>query len=105
MSVEHIAQASQLARTVNGELLDISLPQFRKVRATISCTDQEAPVLTEVWPGKQVTVDFVIETGISEGSTGDTAGQVSKTMRVVSWNTSRDEPEAQTQWEIVLEES
>lgn len=47
---------------------------------------------------------FVDETGIAEGSTGDTAGEITLSMMVTSWNTSRDEPEAQTQWEIELEE-
>lgn len=104
MSVEPIEQTKQLLRDVNGTLVDVSLPQFRKYKATVSCTDQEAPILTGVWPGKVVDVTFVDETGIAEGSTGDTAGEITLSMMVTSWNTSRDEPEAQTQWEIELEE-
>jgi hypothetical protein len=34
-------------RTINGDFVDWSVPQFRKFHSTISCTDQNAPsVLT-----------------------------------------------------------
>lgn len=104
MSVEPIEQQGQLVRNVNGTLRNESLPQFEKYRATVTCTDQEAPVLTGVWKGTEVEVTFIEETGISEGSTGDTAGEITLNMMVTNWHTNRNEPEAKTQWEIELEE-
>lgn len=104
MTVEPIEQAGRLQRDVNGTLVDLSLQQFRKYRATVSCTDQEAPILTGVWSGKVVDVTFLPEMGINEGSTGDTAGEIQLSMMVVSWTINRDEPECETQWEIELEE-
>jgi hypothetical protein len=44
------------ARTVNGELIDLSVPRFRKLRSTISATDQRPPGRDDVWPGRIVTV-------------------------------------------------
>jgi hypothetical protein len=45
-----------LRRTINGELHDLSLPQFRKYRSTISCTDKSIPAIDGVFPGTEVTV-------------------------------------------------
>ena len=104
VSVEPIAQASQLRRTVNGTLVDTALHQFRKYRVTVTGTDQESPILTSVWPGQAHNLTLVPETGISEGSTGDTAGDVTLTMRLESWSTDRNEQEAETSWELVFEE-
>jgi hypothetical protein len=39
--------------------VDISAPQFRKFRSTISCNDQNTPALDGIWPGQQLTIDCV----------------------------------------------
>lgn len=60
-TLEPIEAAVQLRRTVNGDLVDVSAPQLRKYRSTISCADQLAPALNGVWPGMEVVVQCVAE--------------------------------------------
>jgi len=52
MTLEPIGQAASLARDCRGELVDISLAQFRQYKVAITCTDHEAPELVDVWPGQ-----------------------------------------------------
>ncbi len=44
-------------RTVNGELIDLSVSRFRKFKSTISATDVRPPSRDDVWPGRLVTVN------------------------------------------------
>ena len=60
-SLEPIEGAAQVVRSVNGVAMDFSHDQFRKYRTSITCTDQQAPALNGVWPGKIVTVECVHE--------------------------------------------
>lgn len=60
-TLAHIDQASQLKRTINGNLEDISFVGFRKYKSSITGTDMKAPAWDDVWPGKTVTVDCVAE--------------------------------------------
>lgn len=60
-TLQPIAAAAQVRRTVNGDLIDVSASQFRKYRSTIACADQQAPALDGIWPGMTVTVDCVSE--------------------------------------------
>lgn len=55
-TLEHIGDASQLERDVNGYLIDISNPAFRKFATKITCSDSRAPPLDGLWPGMQITV-------------------------------------------------
>jgi hypothetical protein len=56
-TLEVIGEATQQERTINGTLVDISAPQFRKYSSTInSPNDTDAPPLDGVWPGMIVTV-------------------------------------------------
>jgi len=43
-------------RTVNGELVDMSVSRFRKFKSTISAKDQRPPSRNDIWPGVIVTV-------------------------------------------------
>lgn len=99
METRPIEQASQARYDCRGILVDLSLPQFRRYEATITCTDHEAPDLTEVWPGDIVMVTFIPETGPSETTGGD---PLTIEMMVIEWSTSREEWEAETAWEITL---
>lgn len=78
-TLEPIEQAAQLRRTVNGTLVDVSNPAFRKYRSTIRGRDQLPPALDGVWPGLAVTVQCIAElaflpaSGIGSGSEGDMA--------------------------------
>jgi len=118
-TLDPIEASGNLARTVNGALLDLSATQMRKYKSTISCTDQEMPAFDGVWPGMVLTVDCVPELGYltAGGSPGRTvvsgSSRVSSvwtyyrpqlTMRVVSYTVSRDEWGAATSWQLDLEE-
>lgn len=60
-TLEVIGEASQMERTINGTLIDLSNPQFRKYASTITVpSDVDAPPLDGVWPGMTVTVDCVV---------------------------------------------
>jgi hypothetical protein len=114
-----IAQASQLRRTVNGALVDLSVAGLRKYASTISCTDADAPALNNVWPGAQVTVDCVPElsyltsggsaartivTGSSRVEGAYTFYRPRLTMRVIAYSIQRDEYGGTTGWQLDLEE-
>lgn len=86
-----------LRRTVNGSLIDLSAPQFRKFAATISCEDQEAPELTDIWQGQEVTVTCIPGLGVAA-----TSGELTMTMMVDSWTVSRDEWGCLSNWSINL---
>lgn len=114
--------AAQLARTVNGAMIDLSDPNFRKYRSTITCTDQQQPALDGVWPGMILTVDCVIELpyltgGAPErevaGTTDDPATRTENgftfyrprlTMMVIDYQAGVDEWGADANWTLSLEE-
>lgn len=60
-TLEPIAAAGVLRRTVNGTLVNLSDAVLRKYRSTITCDDMDVPALGGVWPGQQVTVGCVAE--------------------------------------------
>jgi hypothetical protein len=102
MTLAPIDQAAALARDCRGALADISLAQFRQHKVTISCTDHEAPTLTDVWPGQDVTITCI--PGLGSGGT-DGAGEVLTILaKVTAWNTSRDEWAAEVAWTLECEQ-
>ena len=118
-TLEPIEAARQLRRTINGDLIDLSRPEFRKYRSTISCADQQPPAVDGVWPGRVVTVGCISELSYRtsggaparpavSGSTrteGDyTLYRPSLTMRVVSFSQDTDEYGATVSWSLELEE-
>jgi hypothetical protein len=118
-TLEPIQAAASMRRTVNGELKDISAPQFKKYSSQISCNDQQVPALSGVWPGDTVTVDCVArlaylsvggsaERPVVEGSEnveGDfTFYRPRLTMKVMSFNEQEDEYGATVSWNLQLEE-
>ena len=116
-TLEPIAAAAQLMRTVNGALVDVSAAAFRKYASTIRCSDQAAPALDGVWPGALVTVDCVAELVHAVGGTparpvvesrvdGDfTFYRARLSMRVLSFTTDKDEWGAAIGWTMALEEA
>jgi hypothetical protein len=100
MTLTPIDQAAALARDCRGELVDISLAQFRQFKVAISCTDHEAPELTDVWPGMDVTIVCIPGLGAAN-TTGDVLTIVA---RVTAWNTSRDEWAAEVAWSLEAEQ-
>ena len=91
-TLEPIDQSKVLKRTVNGALVDVSQAQFRKYKSTITCTDREAPALSGIYPGQEVTVGCIA------------AHKPTLTMLVVSFTTSFDEWNADNAWQLELEE-
>jgi hypothetical protein len=100
MTLAPIDQAKNLARDCRGALDDISLAQFRQHKVTITCTDHEAPELTGVWPGADITITCIPGLGVSN-TTGDVLTILAK---VTSWNTSRDEWAAEVAWQLEAEQ-
>ena len=121
-SLTPIGAATAMRRTVNGTLVDLSDPAFRKYASTISCSDQQAPAVDGVWPGDTVIVDCIVELA-REAGTGDVgAGRTvvpgsereegdfvfyrpRLTMLVTGHQVNRDEYGATTDWSMTLEEA
>jgi len=119
-TLEVVAEAAVVARSVNGALVNLSPPQFRKFKSTISCTDVAAPALAALWPGVVVDVDCVSEityltasgspvpdrTVVSSYTEGDyTRDRLRLTMMVVApWTQSTDEYGASVGWQLELAE-
>jgi hypothetical protein len=100
MTLAPIAQATAVARDCRGDLADISLAQFRQYKVTITCTDHEAPVLTDIWPGQDITIACIPGLGAAN-TTGDVLTILAK---VMAWNTSRDEWAAEVAWQLEAEQ-
>lgn len=100
MTLAPIDQARNVARDCRGMLADISVEQFRQYKITVTCTDHEAPVLTDVWPGMDVAIACIPGLGAANG-TGDVLTILAK---VTSWDTSRDEWAAEVAWRLEAEQ-
>ena len=117
-TLEPIAAAANLRRTVNGNLRDLSFEPFRKYHSKITCTDQRAPAVDGIWPGMAVTVHCVEELCYPVGGTPErpevsgssrTEGDFVfyrpvLTMLVVAINQQTDEYPADVTWSLDLEE-
>ena len=117
-TLEPLDQATSLARTINGELIDLSRAEFRKYKSTISGTDQRPPSCDGLWPGRQIVVDCIEELAYADGGTPQrpvVAGSSFSedgfiyyrprlTMVVTDFQLSRDEYGAQVGWSMSLEE-
>jgi hypothetical protein len=117
-TLEPLDQATSLARTINGELIDLSRAEFRKYKSTISGTDQRPPSCDGLWPGRQIVVDCIEELAYPDGGTpqrpvvegsslseaGFTYYRPRLTMVVTDFQLSRDEYGAQVGWSMSLEE-
>lgn len=113
-----ISAASDLRRTINGELDDLSNEQFRKYATKITCTDQRTPALDGIWTGQHITVWCVQELAYPEsgspqrpevsGSSRTEEGFVFYRpileMRVTDFSDQTDEYGADVIWELDLEE-
>jgi hypothetical protein len=115
-----IEAAKVLRRSVNGQLIDLSLTQFRKYKTTIRCTDQYSPSLDSIWPGREVTIYCVVElvaptSGFAaarpvvsgsqyDDGNGWTHYRPSLDVRITNYSTQNDEWPADVQWEIEAEE-
>jgi hypothetical protein len=118
-TLQPIAAAGDLQRTINGDLKDLSEPQLRKYTSTITGSDHLSPAVCGIWPGTLVTVDCVAELAYptATGSPGRpvvagssrvegayTYYRPQLTMMVVDWNLREDEWGRQVAWSMELEE-
>ena len=126
-TLEHIDGASQMRRTINGELRDISDSAFRKYRSTITGSDQMPPAIDGIWPGLSVNVNCMVElakTGVDSTTSPTTeptlgrpavAGSIRNdgtttfyrptlVMKVMGFRIDKDEWGAQVGWTLELEE-
>jgi hypothetical protein len=119
-TLEVIDQATQLRRTVNGSLKDISFAGFRKYKSEISGSDQQPPNFNGKWPGLQVVVDCIAELAYAQddGETPErpvvpgsqfvegahTSYRPRLTMRIVNLSINHDEYGRQVDWSLSLEE-
>lgn len=100
MTLEPIEQSKSLARDCRGELADLSLAQFRQYKVSISCTDHEAPELTDIWPGQDITITCIPGLGASN-SAGDVLIILAK---VTAFDTSKDEWGSEVTWKLEAEQ-
>jgi hypothetical protein len=117
-TLEPIDQAANLQRTINGSLLDLSSPSFRKYKSTVTGSDQRPPSCDGLWPGQQVVVDCVAELAYHEPGTPQRPGVAGSsfseagftyyrpqlTMIVTTFQLSKDEWGATIGWTMTLEE-
>ena len=119
-NLKPIGQQGQLARTLDGELDDLSEEQFRKYSVSISCTDQQSPALDGIWIGMPLTIDCVTElcykTALADSDTPGREAAASRVegdytfyrprldVRVTGWQISTDEYPADVHWQLDAEE-
>lgn len=118
-SLEPIEAATNLRRTVNGGLVDLSASQFKKYRSTISCADVNSPAFDAVEIGDAVLVDCVAELaykaagspsrpvvpGSSRTADGFVFYRPQLSMIVVGKSQETDEYGAEVSWTMELEEA
>jgi len=66
-TLEPIQASGNNRRSINGDLKDLSQPQFKKYASTITGNDQLSPALDGVFPGDELTVDCVAELAFKTG--------------------------------------
>ena len=118
-TLEPIAQALNVRRTVNGRLVNLSPTQFQKYKSKITCNDMRAPALDGVFSGALVTIDCVAELayrtvgGTPQRTIVDSSSRVEGDftyyrprldMMVITFATQEDEWGAAVSWSIDLEE-
>lgn len=114
-----INEAGEFDRDVNGGLVDLTPPQFKKFRSTISCEDSEAPAFDGVPIGTLVTVEcaaelpYLTEGGMPSRTAVEGSARVVGAwtyyrpvlnMVVVGFSLTRDEYNHTDSWQLDLEE-
>jgi len=119
-TLDVIKEAVQQRRTINGSLIDISNPQFRKYASKLTCSDIGTPPLDNLWPGYIVTVGCAVSLSYPTGNPGSPFKPVVSgseyvqghytfyrpmlTMMVGIFDWSFDEWGAKVNWSLDLEE-
>lgn len=95
-------QAGSLERDWTGELVDMTIEQFRKYLVSVSCTDIEGPPFSDVWKGSGPYTVRLLQYML--GDVPSTDNILTLSMLVDDWNVSRDEWGAETGWQIDFRE-
>ena len=119
-TLDVIPEATDSERSVNGTLIDLSNPVFRKFKSKITCTDVDAPPLDGVWPGMILTVGCAVSLCYENGNpgspirpevSGSSYTQGSFTfyrpvleMRVITFSEDFEEWKSDVRWMLELEE-
>lgn len=124
-SLTHIDGAVSMRRTINGALLDIADPLFRKYKSDVTGSDQQPPALEGIWPGLTLTVRCIVELSVAgEAGTTTTEGEFAReavpgsvrhdsgftfyrpilTMKVTGFTVNKDEWGAVIDWTLNMEE-
>ncbi len=112
--LEPIPASSNLQRSINGRVIDLSRPQFQKYHTVITGNDQNPPAVDGVWAGREILVDCIAELSYPVGGSpqrpevygssyvdGDfVIYRPQLTMRVVGFTTTKDEYGATTSWSL-----
>ncbi len=70
-TLQVIDAAAQMERTINGALIDLSAPQFRKYSSKITIPSEVYPTpLDGIYPGQTVTVHCVVSLAFVTGTPG-----------------------------------
>lgn len=114
-----IQQSFDMRRDINGNLYDVSNPNFRKYSSTISCRDMNAPSIDGLEVGQIVTVDCVAELSYATSGGSPSRTVVSGSSRevgnftfyrpklqmmITNYSISSDEYAADVSWQLDLEE-
>ncbi len=103
MALRPIAAAFNMSRTINADLVDLSLDQFHdKHEISISCTDQESPNFVGIRPGKgPLTVTCIQHLGSRPDA--ESAGLLVLTgCYIVGWEVAGEEYPADVSWLLRL---
>lgn len=119
-TLEPIEEASHLERAIDGTIIDLGIPELQKYRVSITCTDQQAPALSGIWPGKAFTLHSIEELSFptstpalkerdsvpdSEYVVGDfTFYRPILPLRVYSWSTQINEYGREINWKLEAQE-
>ena len=91
-----------LDRDWNGNIVDETIENFRKLQVSVSCDWIDAPVLTGVWKGSGPhTVTLIPHVGL----VNNTDNTMTLSMYVDDWTVTRDEFDAVTGWQLDLREA
>lgn len=70
-TLEVIGEATQQERTINGTLIDLSAPQFRKYASKINVPSEVYPTPVDgIFPGQTVTVQCAVSMAYITGALG-----------------------------------
>ena len=90
-SLSPISEGAEMRRGVNGQLIVVASPLFRKYETEVSCRDMSAPTLGDVWIGQLVTIRCVATLSQRIAAGAATLARDPVSGSVVCYNAAGDE--------------